>query len=402
VIWGRSVSLVNAGGAFGVESVRFTAKILALNEPPRRGDTVFDLSGAFILPGLVNAHDHLELNHYGRLKFRERYANASEWIGDMRPRLDDDPSIRVGRHHALTERLFIGGLKNVLAGVTTVAHHNPYYSELRRTMPLRVVRRYGWAHSFALEHEPVGARGEPGGNVAACWHRTGTDVPFFVHIAEGIDETARSELPKLEATGSLASNTVLVHGVAIDEDGLRRVNRAGAGLVWCPGSNTFLFGRTAGVRALLDTNGRRDGVALGSDSRLTGSNDLLDELRVAHDTGAVSADELLDMVTSNAARMLRLHHGGRLIVGQPADFIVIPKHDDGPAAALLATRRHDLALVVIGGRPMVADARFAAAFSARSVTPRSIAVDRALKIADSGLARRIAGCPIIEPGVAVA
>src|SRR5262249_51521009 len=133
------------------ESIRFNSRVLAIGGPPRRGDTVVDLDGAFVMAGLVNAHDHLELNHYGRLKFRERYANATEWIDEMRPRLATDPSIREAARHPLTERLFIGGLKNLLAGVTTVAHHNPYYRELRRTMPIRVVRRYGWAHSFALQ-----------------------------------------------------------------------------------------------------------------------------------------------------------------------------------------------------------------------------------------------------------
>src|SRR5262249_4814469 len=161
-------------------------------------------------------HDHLELNHYGRLKFRERYGNAVEWIDDMAPRLSDDPAIRDARRHPLTERLFIGALKNLLAGATTVAHHNPYYRELRRTMPIRVVRRYGWAHSFALEQRPAGARGEPGGDVAQRWRRTPADAPFFVHLAEGVDAAAAAELGRLHALGCLGPNTVLVHGVAID------------------------------------------------------------------------------------------------------------------------------------------------------------------------------------------
>jgi cytosine/adenosine deaminase-related metal-dependent hydrolase len=410
VIWGRAVTLVNAGGIAGtganpdgpgMRSLRFTSRILALGEAPHRGDTVVDLQGAWILPGLINAHDHLELNHYGRRKFRERYANALEWIEDMRPRLDEDPSIRDGRRHPLTERLFIGGLKNLVAGVTTVAHHNPYYSELRRTMPIRVVRRYGWAHSFGLQHEPAGARGEPGGDVAQRWRRTSAEVPFFLHLAEGVDEDAAGELPRLEALGCLGPNTVAVHGVAIDAGGLDRLAAAGAGLVWCPASNTFLFGRTAAVRAMLDRVADRPAqVALGSDSRLTGSRDLLDELRAALDTGCVRPPELLAMVTSNAAALLRLRHAGRLSVGAPADLVVIPAAGAGDlASSLVASRRKDVALVVVGGRPLIGEPSVEPLFLARSVLPRTLRVDGVAKIADSGLVRRIEGCPIAEPGV---
>src|SRR5262249_2978207 len=190
-----------------------------------------------------------------------------------------DAAIREGRQLPLTERLFIGALKNLLSGVTTVAHHNPYYGELRRTMPIRVVRRYGWAHSFALEGCPAGARGESGGSVEQRWRRTAADAPFIVHLAEGVDETAARELTRLDALGCLAANTVVVHGVAIDTRGFRRMAAAGAGLVWCPASNLFLFGRTASVRVFMEADSPRPPrIALGSDSRLTGADDLLDEL----------------------------------------------------------------------------------------------------------------------------
>jgi cytosine/adenosine deaminase-related metal-dependent hydrolase len=420
MIWAAAVSLVNArvvtpDGLSG--SIRFSSRILGLGDPPRRGDTVVDLAGAFVLPGLVNAHDHLELNHYGRLKGRDTYRNASEWIADLRPRLSADPDIREQRAHPLVERLFIGGLKNLLSGVTTVAHHNPFYPELRRTMPIRVVRRYGWAHSFDLERLPAGARGEPGGEVAARWRATPPDTPFIVHLAEGVDAGARGELARLEALGCLKPNTVIVHGVAIDGTGWRRVARAGAGLVWCPASNAFLFGQTANVRDVLDLNGSAPAVALGTDSRVTGSRDLLDELRVARAAANVSASELLAMVTTRPAALLRLARAGRIAVGGPADLVVVPAPAPRPEAtaaagqapagaaeaaeALLAATRRDVRLVAIGGRPLVADPGLARVFEARRVGRRPVKVDDAPKLVESGLARRLAGCPIREPGVAV-
>ncbi len=402
-MWPKAVTFVNArvvadGGV--ADSVRFSSRILSVGERPRQGDTVVDLEGAAVLPGLVNAHDHLELNHYGRLKQHDRYRNASEWIADMSPRLSSDPAIREGRAHPLIERLFIGGIKNLLAGVTTVAHHNPFYREMRRTMPIRVVRRYGWAHSFLLEHQAAGARGEPGGDVADRCHATPVDAPFMLHLAEGVDDAACGELPRLESIGCLGPNTVIVHGVAIDGNGWRRVARAGAGLVWCPASNEFLFGRTALVRELLDLNGStRSLVALGTDSRVTGSRDLLDELRAARDAVPVSPAELLGMVTGRAAALLRQPRAGRIAVGVPADLIVLPPLDDDPAEALLKTTRRSLRIVIVAGRPLVGDPDLTPVFHARQVALRLLTVDGREKVADSGLVRRIAGCPIAEPGV---
>ena len=265
MIWTSAVTLTNARVVTGegtAESVRFASRVLAIGDPPRRGDAVVDVRGSFVLPGLVNAHDHLELNHYGRMKFRDRYGNASEWIGDMRPRLADDAAIRKAGSHPLSDRLFVGALKNVLSGVTTVAHHNPFYSELRRDMPLRVLRKYGWAHSFLLQDRAAGARGERGGDVQRRFRSTPASAPFFVHIAEGVDAAASGEVERLESLGCLAPNTVLVHGVGIDAGGWRRVASARAGAVWCPASNMFLFGRT------IDPSRTETNVAIGTDTAI--------------------------------------------------------------------------------------------------------------------------------------
>jgi cytosine/adenosine deaminase-related metal-dependent hydrolase len=402
-MWTNAVSLVNGRVVAGDEiadSIRFSSRVLSIGERPKNRDTVIDLDGAFVLPGLVNAHDHLELNHYGRIKSRDRYDSAAGWIADMEPRLAGDPAIAARRACPLVERLFIGGLKNLLAGVTTVAHHNPFYAELRRTLPIRVVRRYGWAHSFLLERRPAGARGEPGGEVGARFRATPRHVPFLVHLAEGVDEESRGELPRLEALGALQANTVIVHGIAIDENGWRRVARAGGGLVWCPASNVFLFGRTAIVCPLVcGDHDARVCVALGTDSRLTGSLDLLEELRAARDAAALPAAVLLRMVTSGAAALLKQPRAGRLAPGLPADLVVIPARGTDPGAALLETSRRDVRLVVIEGRPLAGDPDLAAVFQARKVTPRTLRVDAAPKLADAGVVRRIAGCPIAEPGV---
>jgi cytosine/adenosine deaminase-related metal-dependent hydrolase len=376
--------------------------VLGFDEPPGRRDVVVDLRGGFVLPGLVNAHDHLELNHYGHQKRRECYQNASGWIDDMRLSIRSDPAIRKNQSYSLADRLFIGALKNLLAGVTTVAHHNPRYRPLRH-LPINVVKRYGWAHSLALESEPVGARGEPGGRVPDRCARTPASAPFIVHAGEGVDETAAREFARLEESGCLRPNTVLVHGVAFTREAWSRLRSAGASLVWCPASNQFLFGRTVSAREFLDASddaGRH--LALGTDSRLTGGDDLLDELKTAAAASSVSARELLAMVTGVPATMLRLYQAGRLEVGCPADLIVVAgKGDslDDAAAALVAAKRRDVLLVVLRGKPLVAAPELASVFNGNGTGSVPLIVDGARRLMQPKLARMIACCPIVEPGI---
>jgi cytosine/adenosine deaminase-related metal-dependent hydrolase len=375
--------------------------VLDIDAPPRARDLVVDLNGAFVMPGLVNAHDHLELNHYGRLKGQGVYTNASSWIDDMRPALREDASIRRNMAHPLSARLFIGGLKNLLAGVTTVAHHNPWYREIRTSVPVRVVRRYGWAHSFLLETQPVGARGEPGGRIAERCRSTPDDIPFMVHIGEGVDDAAEEEFRRLDRLECVRANTLLVHGTALTRADWRRLIDRGGNLVWCPASNRFLFGRTVPVRGLLDAAaGSRTNVCLGSDSRLTGCRDLLDELKEARTAADVEAPELLRSVTTGPARALKLDHGGELRVGAPADLLVLPALSREPADALVSASRRDVQLVTIDGRPLVGAAALHRVFEARRVRTGTIAVDGREHLADAALARAIARCPIPEPGVA--
>jgi cytosine/adenosine deaminase-related metal-dependent hydrolase len=400
---GPAVSLVNGRVLAGddvVSSIRFRSRILGLGDRPGRGDVVVDLDGAFVVPGLINAHDHLELNHYGPMKRRDRYANASEWIDDLRPIVREDPDVRRNAALPLADRLFFGGLKNLLAGTTTVAHHNPLYNGIARHTPVRVVQRFGWAHSFGLEREPVGANGEPGGDVRMRCDDTPSTHPFIVHAAEGVDAAAADEIARLHALGCVRPNTVIVHGVALTRPTWTATRAAGASLVWCPASNTFLFGRTIPIGDVLADGAASDRICLGSDSRLTGSRDLLDEMRVA--SRFASPRVLLRMVTTAAAGILRLREAGELRLNAPADLVVVPSTRRDAADAVAAASRAELALVALGGQPTIAAAAFAPLFEARGNGHRPLTVDGVARLADAALARRLTACAIQEPGVACA
>jgi cytosine/adenosine deaminase-related metal-dependent hydrolase len=405
-VWRSSpVSLVNArvivNGSIH-SCLRFSNRILDIDSAPHRSDMVVDLEGAFVLPGLVNAHDHLELNHFGRIKGREIYENASHWIDDMRPKIREDRALREGQRHPLPDRLLVGALKNLLSGVTTVSHHNPLYRGLGSAFPIRVVQRYGWAHSFFLEGKPVGAAGERGPAVARAYRKTSRERPFLIHLAEGFDESARSELSRLQEHGCLRANTVLVHGVGLTMDDWPVVRQAGAGLVWCPSSNRFLLGRSAPVDAFFERDpASRDSVALGTDSRLTGARDLLEELREARKAARVAASDLLRMVTTNAARLLRVPEAGRLSPGLPADLVVIPADGEGAGEALLACERSAIGLVMVGGRPLVGAPRFSRLFVARGAKGVPATLDGRARLLDGSLARRLRAMRLEEPGLAL-
>src|SRR5882672_9283031 len=49
---------------------------------PAKGVSTLDLGGHLLLPGLINAHDHLEFNLYPRLG-NGPYANAGSWARDI-------------------------------------------------------------------------------------------------------------------------------------------------------------------------------------------------------------------------------------------------------------------------------------------------------------------------------
>ncbi len=78
------LTFINADIGGAASTLRIVeSRIAAVGADPQPGDRVIDLQGDRLLPGLINAHDHLQLNNFGRLKYREHYGNVRDWITDV-------------------------------------------------------------------------------------------------------------------------------------------------------------------------------------------------------------------------------------------------------------------------------------------------------------------------------
>jgi cytosine/adenosine deaminase-related metal-dependent hydrolase len=281
-------------------------------------ESSFDLTGYLLLPGLINAHDHLEFNLFPRLGNR-LYSNARDWAADIyRP--GQSP---VREHLAVPKpvRLYWGALRNLLSGVTTVAHHNPFEDDtFDEEFPVRVVHRFGWAHSLDFSRD-----------LATRYRDTPASWPFVIHAAEGTDTRAASEIAHLEEMGVLGPRTVLVHAIAAGPREIALLSEHRCSIVWCPSSNVLTYGRTLQCDVL--DSGLP--VALGTDSALTFAGDLADELRTAFSLG-IEPERLYRMVTTDAASIFRLTDGeGEIREGGVADLIAVEDRGQTPAEAVL-------------------------------------------------------------------
>jgi len=297
-----------------------------------------DLSGYLLLPGLVNAHDHLEFGLFPNMGAGP-YQNAAQWAHDIH---STEASL-IARHRRVPRpvRLWWGAIRNLLCGVTTVCHHNPVTPELvDPEFPIRVITDFGWAHSLSLEPQ-----------LADKFAECHADLPFILHVAEGVDEESTQEVFTLDRMGALDQRTVLVHGLACTPEGAALISQRRAALVLCPTSNEFLFRRSPSLVFIRSI----DAVVLGSDSPLTGAGDLLDEVRFAHNHIGLDANSVYAMVTNRAADVLRLRQGeGRLWPGSVADIVAVRDIGLSPAETLAELTIEQIELVIVAGRVQLA------------------------------------------------
>ncbi|WP_218081842.1 amidohydrolase family protein [Anthocerotibacter panamensis] len=284
----------------------------------------------WILPALINAHDHLDFNLYPRLG-TPPYPNSYQWGAEIyRPEHEPIRSILALPKR---DRLLWGAYRNLLVGVTTVQHHNPRHWSLNWDFPI-TVPPYTWAHTPAQ-----------GTDLSRQQRLSRPERPFFIHGAEGTDATTAAEVPFLAQHNLLGPSTVLIHGINLNPQAIALLQQSGTALVWCPASNLYLYGQTAPIPAL---QAKGIPIALGSDSTLSGSDDLIAEIHFARRLGLVSDQVLYAMVTHQAARILGLP-------SSRSDFLLLEAPcAQTPWEALFTLSTATLHLVWGQGRPLLA------------------------------------------------
>lgn len=330
-------------------------------DPGTRCDAVIRLGPGRIRPGLINAHEHLQWNHYPRLG-RPPYRNLYEWAEDLQTRFAGEAA----RYAALPAReaVLFGALKNLLGGVTTVVHHGGWRDEFGQGFPVRV-ERLRTIHSLRLEPDLEAAlRSEP----------SQSGHPLCMHLAEGLGAELAHEVFEAAELGLLTDRLLAVHLVAADPPGIDLLREAGSGFVWCPTSNLHLYGRTASPE-LFDSG---IDVLLGTDALISGDGTLLDELGAARRLRLLDDRRLEDAVGVVAARRLG-RAAPSLAPGAPANLAVLRR-------PLLEARPRDVALVLVGGSPRYGDATFAELFARAGVPAERLDVAGTPKLVAAPLA----------------
>jgi cytosine/adenosine deaminase-related metal-dependent hydrolase len=211
---------------------------------------------------------------------------------------------------------------------------------LSADFPIRVLSRYGWAHS--LEMDP---------NLIHNFDHTPPNLPFVLHAAEGVDAKSAQEIFDLDRMQVLGDRTVLVHGLALNPKAVALLNRRRSALVVCPTSNQFLFHCAPSSTLIRSLNT----VILGSDSPLTAAGDLLDEINFARREIGLAPNFLYEMVTGRSANVLRLRNGeGHLRTGSVADIIAVQDRGLTPAETIAQLTFDQVELVTLSGRVQLA------------------------------------------------
>ncbi|MCZ6676328.1 MAG: amidohydrolase family protein, partial [Candidatus Poribacteria bacterium] len=128
--------------------------------------------------------------------------------------------------------------------------------------------------------------------------------------------------------GVLENRPLLAHGNYLTEGDIRMLAESGSSVVFCPRSHAYFYHTDHPIERLITAGVN---VAIGTDSLASNwSLSMLDELKfLAQTYDCLSPETLMELVTINGAKGLRLDRVGRLENGWHADLIAVKIPDDG-------------------------------------------------------------------------
>jgi len=201
-------------------------------------------------------------------------------------------------------------------------------------------------------------------------------VPYLMHVAEtrhevqeSLERFGRTPVGHLANLGALGPSAVAIHGVHLTDEDIDLLAEHQTGVAHCPESQLKLASGLTPVPKLLCRGVK---VALGTDGAASNNDlDLVGELStaakvhkfVADDPTALTAKEVVGMVTRDAARLLGLDDRlGSLEVGKRADLVIldldaphmVPMYDVTSHLAY-AAHASDVRTVIIDGHVVMRD-----------------------------------------------
>jgi 5-methylthioadenosine/S-adenosylhomocysteine deaminase len=390
-----------ADGALRIESGVIT-EVGADSTLNLEADTVLDVRGAIVMPGLVNTHAHLSMS---LLRGVADGTNLDEFLGIVLPiegAVLDPAFVRTGTELAAAECLR-SGTTSVLDmyffpeaalqaadALGVRLHTGPVFIQFPGPDERGWDTRMGWAKEWFLR-PPQSAGGTRWAQPHSTYLLTepqlreladvvnDTGVRVHVHAAETAAEVAqvaqlhggRTPIQVLADTGLLTERTVLAHAVHLTDADIALIADAGAHVAHNPASNAKLASGLCRVRELLDAGVN---VALGTDGAASANDiDIWNAIRLAgflpsimnNDPKTLSAKELVRMATVNGAKALGVDSQlGSLEVGKRADLVILdpdspfitPSFDPYGTLAY-ATTRAEVHTVMVGGHIRVSEGR---------------------------------------------
>jgi len=282
-------------------AVADTEKIL----PTGTTESHIIFENVIVFPGLINSHDHLDFNLFPKLG-KPLYKNYTEWGSDIHR--SDKKIINSILKIPQDLRTRWGVYKNLLNGVTTVVNHG---NKLKVKDDIIAVNQ----DSFSL-HSVSGEKGWKSKLITPFKQ----NKPTVIHIGEGTDAFSSKEIDHLIRWNIFRKELIGVHGIAMNE---KQASFFKA-LVWCPDSNLFLFGKTAAIDQLKN----KVKILFGTDSTLTASWNLWEQLRIAKSQQMISDEDLFASLTSTAADIWQLANTGSIAENQYADIVIAKKKNN--------------------------------------------------------------------------
>ena len=248
---------------------------------------------------------------------------------------------------------FLGAYKNLFSGALTVNDHYPHKINnlYIPKLPIRAIADY------CLAHEATSCSLDWGEGIEKE-HKKAVEnnQPFIIHMEEGFDEDYQGGIELLEGLNCLDKYNVLIHCIGFSELDIKKVEKTGATISWCPASNYFMYNVTCKIRKILKAG---INVCLGTDSTATGSINILEEIRFANKVYKKMYGEeldpkvLLEMVTINPAKAFRMENDiGSIEEGKKADLLLVSSKNKDPYAALSDIQMEDIELLILEGKPL--------------------------------------------------